>query len=778
MQRTVRVLAGASVLAAGLAVGTADPGVAHATATVPTGFTDAAVVGVNAPTAVESLGDGRIVVLNQNGRVYVLRDGDPLPAPSLTISVCGGAGTEMGLLGFTTANDFAATGHVFVYYTATVAGGCVNRVSRFTMTGTTIARSSEVVLVDNIPGTVTESFRNHNGGDLEMGDDGYLYISVGDSGSDPRNDSGSGAANDAAQDMGLLSGKILRIGPDGSIPADNPFTGADTARCADESVDTSFTCQEIFASGLRNPYRFAFDPNDGGARFFINDVGQSAREEVDEGIKGANYGWNEREGQCPTGESPPCAAAPSAYTDPLTDYPRSTGTYITAGAFVPDGVWPERFDGGYLFADGGSGKIFLREADGTVDYNAPVVTGVAGLADMAFVPDADGYALVYSLNGSDEVRKITYSGAPDAASVDGLRLVPVAPTRVYDTRNGIGATAGVIRAGGSRQVDVQVPDAAVKAVLANVTLVGADGPGYLQAWPTGAARPATSIINAVEGGEIVANSVLLPVADDGTVLISTSMTTDLLVDVLGYFTEATTPGGEYRSLTPSRLLDTRQDAITPSGTEEVDLMVAGEGGVPDDGSAGSVALIVTTIGSASSDSSYTTVYPTGTTRPEASNVNTFGPSDIRANLVVVPLGTDGSVSLYGFDTDGLIVDLAGWFTADSVPATGDGLLTVMQSDRVVDTRQTPAVGFGPLADGGRAVLGFGSVVPADATAVVQNLTVAESTAWGFVAATPADVDPEVSNLNVTGPGQIRAALAITELSSDQEIAYSTLTRRH
>jgi hypothetical protein len=80
---------------------------------------------------------------------------------------------------------------------------------------------------------------------------------------------------------------------------------------------------------------------------------------VNLGAKGVNYGWPEREGVCPRGGNPPCTATPAAFTDPITDYSHSVGTYVTAGAFVPNGVWPKAFDGGYLFGDGGSGKIFL-----------------------------------------------------------------------------------------------------------------------------------------------------------------------------------------------------------------------------------------------------------------------------------------------------------------------------------------------------------------------------------------------------------------------------------
>jgi hypothetical protein len=117
------------------------------------------------------------------------------------------------------------------------------------------------------------------------------------------------------------------------------------------------SCQELYAWGLRNPFRFAFDPNTGPDRFFINDVGQSTHEEIDQGGMALNYGWPIREGFCLNGQSQPCAPPDPAlgFTDPITDYPRTLGQVITASAFIPNGHWPAEFDGGYLFADAGSG---------------------------------------------------------------------------------------------------------------------------------------------------------------------------------------------------------------------------------------------------------------------------------------------------------------------------------------------------------------------------------------------------------------------------------------
>ena len=164
------------------------------------------------------------------------------------------------------------------------------------------------MLIDNIPSPNS----NHNAGDLNFGKDGYLYASVGDGGRDYAGDSGGAGENDAARDSHVLQGKILRIAPDGSIPSTNPYQGADSARCNVTGKTTAGKqCQETFASGLRNPFRMAFDPDAASTRFFINDVGQNAWEEIDEGEAGADYGWNCREGKHPNSTTGKCDPAPS-----------------------------------------------------------------------------------------------------------------------------------------------------------------------------------------------------------------------------------------------------------------------------------------------------------------------------------------------------------------------------------------------------------------------------------------------------------------------------------
>src|SRR4029453_699591 len=160
-----------------------------------------------------------------------------------------------GLLGIAHDPAYLSNGFVYLYYTHPapgLPGGCTNRVSRFTLTQSSIHPASEVFSLDNI----SSRGGNHNGGNVEIGSDGFLYVSVGDAGLDPRSDPGT---NDAAQDLSLFNGKILRITLDGQPAPGNPLTGPDSAPCATLGIAAprSVQCQEIFAWGLRNPYRFA-----------------------------------------------------------------------------------------------------------------------------------------------------------------------------------------------------------------------------------------------------------------------------------------------------------------------------------------------------------------------------------------------------------------------------------------------------------------------------------------------------------------------------------------
>lgn len=337
-----------------------------AAVTLPAGFTDALVTRVPAPTALAFTPDGRMLITTQAGRLRVYQDGSLQATPALDLAdpnadgdegdgvVC--SNSERGLLGIAVDPAFSTNHYIYVYYTFKKHGVCeqntsgspVNRVARYVLSSANIA-TLDRVLIDNIP----SPNGNHNAGDLRFGKDGHLYVSVGDGGCDYTGNSGCGGANDATRDPHVLLGKILRITRNGNVPATNPYATSGDVCAATGRTTAGHQCGETFASGLRNPFRMAFDPNASGTRFFTNDVGQNAWEEVNLGSSGADYGWNLCEGSHDNPSragSVNCGASP--YTPPVHEYDRSAGcSSITGGAFVPDGIWPEKYNGSYLFAD-------------------------------------------------------------------------------------------------------------------------------------------------------------------------------------------------------------------------------------------------------------------------------------------------------------------------------------------------------------------------------------------------------------------------------------------
>jgi glucose/arabinose dehydrogenase len=377
---------------------------------VPAGFEDQPIAsGLPRPTAFDWLPDSetdRLLVTTQGGALYRVADNSTTPTEILNLKgrIC--SDREMGLLGVAVDPSFSANRFIYLYYThRNGSGSCdaahrANRVSRFTMDSAGNLES-EHVLIDNIPAPGG----NHNGGDLQFGNDGLLYISVGDGGQDLK----TGAKQDSnrnARRLDVLVGKILRINPDGGIPEGNSFQEPGTAPCASTGGAQkqrhnrkrrhrrrqSPICQEIFATGLRNPFRIAFDANDTSdeQRFYINDVGGSAWEEIDSGASGADYGWNKREGPCVTGSTLNCPSQ-SDFVDPIFAYNHQTGCRtITGGAFVPDAQGWDDYQGVYLYADFGCGKIFALRNETPGEIPEEFSSGT-GATHLAFGPDGALY---------------------------------------------------------------------------------------------------------------------------------------------------------------------------------------------------------------------------------------------------------------------------------------------------------------------------------------------------------------------------------------------------
>jgi glucose/arabinose dehydrogenase len=414
------------VLLATIVAMAAGPAGAAQAVTLPPGFADEAVTSVPVPTALAFTGAGDMLITTQSGTLRVRTPGGVMTtALTLGSRVC--ANSERGLLGVAVDPAFAINGFVYLYYTFNKFGTCplsgsstpVNRVSRFHMAGAVADPASETVLVDNIPSPAG----NHNGGDLQFGKDGQLYISVGDGGCDYAGNSGCAGNNDAARDRHVLLGKILRITASGAIPSDNPYASSGQRCNVTGSTTAGTNCQETFAWGLRNPFRIAFDPNAAATRFHINDVGQNAWEEIDLASAGADYGWNVREGHCATGSTTNCGAPPPGMTNPIFAYGRGDGcASITGGAFVPTGLWPSSYDGTYLFGDYVCGRIFQLVPNGTGGFNRATFAsdlGASSAVHLTFGPRGTGQALYYTTYaGGGEVRRIFFAGDNRAPTAD------------------------------------------------------------------------------------------------------------------------------------------------------------------------------------------------------------------------------------------------------------------------------------------------------------------------------------------------------------------------
>ena len=398
---------------------------APSAAAVPAGFDDQLVTTVPQPTAMAFTPDRRLLIAGKLGTLRIYEDGALLTTPALDLATRVCSDSDRGLLGIAVDPQFGANRFIYLYYTFNKFGVCdrntptapVNRISRFVLGDNDLVDpASELVLVDNIPAPDI-----HNAGDLGFGKDGYLYATVGDGGCDFRGDSGCILLNDAARDLGGLNGKLLRITRDGGIPAGNPFTGGGTVRCnLTGQAHRSKRCQEIYASGLRNPFRFSFDPVAPQTRVHINDVGQRRWEELDLAAAGADFGWNVREGHCVADSLTDCGPPPAGMTNPIYDYGHDGGcTSMTLSATVPEGVWPVEYDGAYLYGDSTCGKIFRLDPAGGGGFTAVEILDTPGsVIDGIFGPFGDTQALYYlEWRGppNEQVRRLAFTGQANRA---------------------------------------------------------------------------------------------------------------------------------------------------------------------------------------------------------------------------------------------------------------------------------------------------------------------------------------------------------------------------
>ncbi|MEH6766060.1 MAG: PQQ-dependent sugar dehydrogenase [Aequorivita antarctica] len=307
--------------------------------------------GFSDPLNLQHANDDRLFVVEQGGKIKIIQgDGTVNTTPFLDISGQISSGGERGLLGLAFHPDYTNNGYFYVNYSKPNGDTQISRFSVDSGNPDIADQNSELPIID-----YSQPFSNHNGGCLAFGPDGYLYIASGDGGS-------SGDPGNRAQNINLLLGKLLRIDVDNpsggnnyGIPANNPFVGNPNAR------------EEIWAYGLRNPWRFSFDLTENN--LWIGDVGQSNLEEINRvsvAEAGLNYGWRCYEGTQPfnTQNCPP----QSEITFPIAEYTHASGNCSITGGYVYRGSVYSDIAGLYFFADYCSGMI------GTVDGSGNLIS--------------------------------------------------------------------------------------------------------------------------------------------------------------------------------------------------------------------------------------------------------------------------------------------------------------------------------------------------------------------------------------------------------------------
>lgn len=335
------------------------------------------------PVGIYDPGDGsnRLFIVEQDGLIKVFKNDGNVSDYDIFLDLSSDitTGGERGLLGLSFHPDYDTNGYFFVYYTEEVTGDSI--ISRFKVDsmGANLAnKSSEVEILK-----VVQPYANHNGGQIQFGPDGYLYIALGDGGN-------SGDPNGHGQNRQTLLGSILRIDVDSilpyTIPNNNPFFG-----------NANGWAEEIYAFGFRNPWRFSFDPVTGF--LWAADVGQSSWEEIDIVTNGSNYGWSSIEG---TLDFNPGTNV-SVLVDPIYEYNHTLGIAITGG-YVYRGTSLTGLVGKYIYADYGSGRIWALDYTGGIVLNNTLLIDT-GLLIPSFGVDANNELYICAFDG--KIYKLT-----------------------------------------------------------------------------------------------------------------------------------------------------------------------------------------------------------------------------------------------------------------------------------------------------------------------------------------------------------------------------------
>jgi uncharacterized protein (TIGR03437 family) len=459
-------------------------------------------------------GSGRLFIVEQPGRILVLPPGatSPLAAPFLDIRSKISSGGERGLLGLAFHPQYASNRRFFVNYTRTGDGATVVSEFKASATNANIAETTERIII-----TIGQPFANHNGGMIEFGPDGYLYIGMGDGGSG--NDPGN-----RAQNIEDLLGKMLRIDVNGAepytSPSTNPFFGSTPGR------------DEIYATGLRNPFRWSFDRATG--QLYAGDVGQGLIEEIDIVTLGGNYGWRVFEGTRCTNLGP-ASCASGGFIPPITEYGHSGGRCSVTGGYVYRGSRSTLPVGAYIYGDFCTGEILI------FNNNAASLLRDTSMAISSFGEDEAGELYVVDLNG--DVFRIAAPAAATTVSAANYRGDALATesivaafgtafsTATQSATNGqplptvlAGASARVRDAGGTdraaplffvspTQINYQIPPGTATGV-ATVTVTNTNG--SIATGSVNIARVAPGIFTANASGRGIAAAVIQRTRGDGS----------------------------------------------------------------------------------------------------------------------------------------------------------------------------------------------------------------------------------------------------------------------
>jgi glucose/arabinose dehydrogenase len=365
-----------SLLVLGLLIAASEPGSAQSVSLRPVAS------GLASPVLATHAGDGsgRLFILEQPGRIRIIRSGQLLQQPFLDIRSKIDSGGERGLLGLVFHPNFQENRRFFVNYTRTTGGqlGTVVAEYRASAGNPDSADSEEKIILE-----FDQPFSNHNAGHLAFGPDGFLYIATGDGGS-------GGDPEGNAQNLGTLLGKILRIDVDSTVPydspPDNPLAGQEGAR------------PEIWAYGLRNPWRFSFDRLTD--QLFAADVGQSNREEINIIVRGGNYGWNIREGNnCFPPSVADCRAA--GLVPPIFEYAHSDGRSVTGGHVYRGQSTGSPLWGSYVFGDFVSGTVWALSRNEAGEWTRQEILR-SGRAISSFGEDEKGELYLVGHGGTVE----------------------------------------------------------------------------------------------------------------------------------------------------------------------------------------------------------------------------------------------------------------------------------------------------------------------------------------------------------------------------------------